>query len=215
MAKGDDSTTTTTSSELPEYIKPYVDRFLPRAETVSTMPYQQYGGQRLAQFAPDTQAAFQQIRDTAGQAPTGITNAMVKNAPSCEEATAKLCEFMGASPVVAHNAAFDKRFLHSECQRIAITPTAPFLCSMLLAKRIYPTASSYKLSALLEYAKVTGTGDFHRALYDSEMTAKLWLAMLAELNLCYGLTNLTVAQAAKLAKTAKTAVPALLKSWAA
>lgn len=146
---------------------------------------------------------------------TGITNAMVKNAPSCEEATAKLCEFMGASPVVAHNAAFDKRFLHSECQRIAITPTAPFLCSMLLAKRIYPTASSYKLSALLEYAKVTGTGDFHRALYDSEMTAKLWLAMLAELNLCYGLTNLTVAQAAKLAKTAKTAVPALLKSWAA
>ena len=76
MAKGDDSTTTTTTSELPGYIKPYVDRFLPRAETVSTMPYQQYGGQRLAQFAPDTQTAFQQIRDTAGQAPTGITNAM-------------------------------------------------------------------------------------------------------------------------------------------
>jgi hypothetical protein len=76
MAKGDDSTTTTTTSDLPEYIKPYVDRFLPRAETASTLPYQQYGGQRLAQFSPDTQAAFTQMRNTAGQAPTGITNAM-------------------------------------------------------------------------------------------------------------------------------------------
>lgn len=76
MSKGSDSTTTTTSSDLPEYIKPYVERFLPRAETVSTMPYQPYGGQRLADFSPDTQAAFQQVRDVAGQAPTGITNAM-------------------------------------------------------------------------------------------------------------------------------------------
>lgn len=76
MSKGSDSTTTTTTSELPEYIKPYVERFLPRAETVSTLPYQPYGGQRLAQFSPDTQAAFQQVRDVAGAPATGITNAM-------------------------------------------------------------------------------------------------------------------------------------------
>lgn len=76
MSKGSDSTTTTTSSDLPEYIKPYVDRFLPRAETVSTMQYQPYNGQRLANFSTDTNNAFQMVRDTAGQAPTGITNAM-------------------------------------------------------------------------------------------------------------------------------------------
>jgi DNA polymerase-3 subunit epsilon len=146
---------------------------------------------------------------------TGITNAMIKNAPSCEEATAQLCAFLGNSPVLAHNAAFDKRFLTSECQHIGVTPTEHFLCSMLLAKRIYPTAGSYKLSALLEHAKIQSTGSFHRALYDSEMTAKLWLAMLAELNLSHGLAHFTVAQAAKLSKTARSAVPVLLKNWAA
>ena len=75
MGKGNDSTTTTTSGDLPDYIKPYVERFLPRAETVSTMPYQTYGSQRLAQFSPDTQNAFQMIRNTAGTPATGITQA--------------------------------------------------------------------------------------------------------------------------------------------
>ena len=72
MGKGNDSTTTQTTGDLPDYLKPYVERFLPRAETVSTMPYQQYGGQRLAQFSPDTQNAFQMIRDTAGRPSSGI-----------------------------------------------------------------------------------------------------------------------------------------------
>lgn len=75
MSKGSDTSTTTSTSSLPDYISPYVNRFLPRAETVSTMPYQQYGGQRLADFSQDTQNAFQQIRDTAAMDPTGMQNA--------------------------------------------------------------------------------------------------------------------------------------------
>lgn len=75
MSKAPDTTTTTQQSQLPEYISPYVNRFLPRAETVSTMPYQTYGGQRLAQFSPDTQAAFGMVREAAGMDPTGIMGA--------------------------------------------------------------------------------------------------------------------------------------------
>lgn len=75
MSKAPDTSTQTTTSELPSYISPYINRFLPRAETVSTMPYQTYGGQRLANFSPDTQSAFGMIRDMAGQQPTGIMNA--------------------------------------------------------------------------------------------------------------------------------------------
>lgn len=70
-----DTTTQTTTSQLPDYISPYINRFLPRAETVSTMPYQTYGGQRLAQFSPDTQQAFGMVRNMASQQPTGITQA--------------------------------------------------------------------------------------------------------------------------------------------
>ena len=75
MSKAPDTTTTTATSQLPDYISPYVNRFLPRAEAVSTMPYQTYGGQRLAEFSPDTQNAFGMIRNAAGQDPTGIMGA--------------------------------------------------------------------------------------------------------------------------------------------
>lgn len=75
MSKAPDTTTTTTQSQLPEYISPYVNRFLTRAETVSTQPYQTYGGQRLADFSPDTQQAFGMTRQAAGLDPTGIMNA--------------------------------------------------------------------------------------------------------------------------------------------
>jgi len=75
MSKGSDSTTTTNSAQLPDYIKPYVERFLPKAEAVSTQPYQQYGGQRLADFSQDTQNAFNMVRQNAANPLTGLTQA--------------------------------------------------------------------------------------------------------------------------------------------
>jgi hypothetical protein len=75
MSKAPDKTTTTSQASLPDYISPYVNRFLPRAETVSTMPYQTYGGQRLAEFSQDTQDAFGKAREAAGMDPTGIMGA--------------------------------------------------------------------------------------------------------------------------------------------
>ena len=75
MSKGADTSTTTNAAQLPDYIKPYVERFLPKAEAVSNQPYQQYGGQRLADFSQDTQDAFQMVRDNAKDPLTGLTNA--------------------------------------------------------------------------------------------------------------------------------------------
>jgi hypothetical protein len=55
MSKGStNQTTQTQSSELPSYLSPYVNRFLPKAEAISNQPYTQYQGQRLANFSPDT-----------------------------------------------------------------------------------------------------------------------------------------------------------------
>lgn len=75
MSKGADTTTTTASAELPSYISPYVNRFLPRAEAISTQPYQPYGAQRLANFSPDTQQAFNMVRQQAADPLTGLTQA--------------------------------------------------------------------------------------------------------------------------------------------
>jgi len=49
---------------------------------------------------------------------TGITNAMLANAPSTSEAMGKFAKFMAGHHLVAHNASFDRRFLDAELQRI-------------------------------------------------------------------------------------------------
>jgi len=72
---------TTYTSNLPEYARPYFERMMGRAEEESNQPYVSYGGERLAEFAPDTQAGFGITRDVAQRglpelgAATGILGA--------------------------------------------------------------------------------------------------------------------------------------------
>ncbi len=51
--------TTQTTTTIPEYARPYVERMLGKAEAFSETPYQAYGGQRIADFSPMQQQAFQ------------------------------------------------------------------------------------------------------------------------------------------------------------
>lgn len=48
-----------TQTSIPEYAKPYVERMLGKAEAFSETPYQAYGGERIANFSPMQQQAFQ------------------------------------------------------------------------------------------------------------------------------------------------------------
>jgi len=54
---------------------------------------------------------------------TGISNKMVSKAPLCEVVMEQFADFIGDHPLVAHNASFDKRFLESELNYIAISGT--------------------------------------------------------------------------------------------
>ena len=51
--------TVQTQTSIPEYAKPYVERMLGKAEAASNAPYQAYGQQRVAEFSPLQQQAFQ------------------------------------------------------------------------------------------------------------------------------------------------------------
>jgi hypothetical protein len=53
------SSTTQTTTTIPEYARPYVERMLGKAEATTEAPYQAYGGQRVADFNPLQQQAFQ------------------------------------------------------------------------------------------------------------------------------------------------------------
>lgn len=81
MGKGGDQTTTSSTSDYNSTIKPYATDLLSKAQSVSSQPYTQYQGQRLADFSPDTQTAFGDIRTQAqngggtGAVDQGITAA--------------------------------------------------------------------------------------------------------------------------------------------
>ena len=144
---------------------------------------------------------------------TGISNAMLQQAPPCAEVMADFADFIGDSNLLAHNASFDKRFLDAELGHIKRRYAGEFSCSLLLSRRLYPAAPNHQLATLLKYANIAADGNFHRALYDSEMTAKLWLALLQTISERCGLSPVPFALVKKLAKVPKKSVPEFLAQW--
>lgn len=115
------------------------------------------------------------------EALTGISNAMLREAPPASDVMRAVADFVGDSPLVAHNAAFDARFWDAELARITRKRQQEFACSLLLARRLLPQAPSHKLGALIEFPRLPVAGRYHRALADAEMAASLLLRLEAEL----------------------------------
>ncbi len=146
------------------------------------------------------------------EALTGITNEMVKRAPWAEDVMSEVSEFVGDIPLVAHNAAFDRKFWDAELARINKNRTQEFACSMLLSRRIFPKAPSHKLGVLVEFAGLPITGQFHRALADAEMTASLLTRLEAELISRHNVKNVTHEILRVIQQTPKNKLVDLLKS---
>ena len=108
---------------------------------------------------------------------TGISNAMVAEAPLAEEVMRDAARFVGHAPLVAHNASFDSKFWASELHHAGLDAPHPFACTVLLSRRLYPHAPSHKLGNLTAHLGLPATGRAHRALADAEMAANLLARM--------------------------------------
>ncbi len=144
---------------------------------------------------------------------TGITNGMLKDAPPCKEVMHEFADFINGYNLVAHNASFDKRFLDAELGKISRSYSGQFACSMLMSRRIYQNAPNHKLGTLVKYANIPSDGAYHRALYDSEMTTKLWLAMLDNISEQVEIESIPFTLTQKLTKTPKQDVRKFLQEW--
>lgn len=122
---------------------------------------------------------------------TGISNAMVRSAPTVKAVMRQVAEFVGALPLVAHNAAFDRKFWDSELQTLNIKRQQEFICSLLLARRVYPDAPNHRLGDLARHLGLPGAKRYHRALADAEVTAHLMLDIKSELMRCYRLQRIS------------------------
>ncbi|MCK5480519.1 MAG: 3'-5' exonuclease [Gammaproteobacteria bacterium] len=144
---------------------------------------------------------------------TGITNAMLRGAPSCKAVMTEFREFIGDFDMVAHNASFDRRFLDAELQRIRRHYTGEFACSMLVSRRVYPDAPSHKLGTLVEYKCLPTSGTFHRALADAEMTAHLWLRMLDDIADRHCIEDIPLSLMQELSRVPKASATGYLQRW--
>lgn len=104
---------------------------------------------------------------------TGISSAMLREAPPASEVMSAVADFVGTRPLVAHNASFDQKFWDAELARIQRSRQQSFACTMLLARRLLPEAPNHKLGTLTRWAGLPATGRAHRALADAEMAAHL------------------------------------------
>ncbi|KKE98647.1 hypothetical protein WN67_28110 [Mycolicibacterium obuense] len=103
---------------------------------------------------------------------TGITTAMVYDAPRIEEVLPAFLEFARGAVLVAHNAGFDIGFLRAAAERNHIAwPKPPVLCTVRLARRVLTRdeAPSVRLSALAQLFGAATTPN-HRALADARAT---------------------------------------------
>ncbi|AZD63169.1 MULTISPECIES: PolC-type DNA polymerase III [Pseudomonas] len=122
---------------------------------------------------------------------TGISNAMLRSAPPAEQVMNEVNEFVGTTPLLAHNAAFDQKFWDYELGRIKRTRLQNFACSLLLARRLMPAAPNHKLGTLTTFACLPHTGQAHRAMADAEMAANLTAHLALELRQKHGLRELS------------------------
>ena len=144
---------------------------------------------------------------------TGISNEMLVDADCCESVMDRFADFIGNDNLIAHNASFDKRFLDAELARINRSYSGDFSCSLLLSRRIFQDAHSHKLGELVRFSNIESSGGFHRALYDSEMTAKVWMKMLENIGERYGLFDIPFELIQKLTKTPKKGIDKVLSGY--
>jgi len=140
---------------------------------------------------------------------TGISNAMLRAAPPAGEVMAAFADFIAGHHLVAHNAAFDRRFLDAELAPLGLDYRGEFACSMLAARRLFPAAPNHRLGSLVAYRGLAHDGVFHRALADAEMTARLWLDLLAEIERRHGLAPVPFRLMQQLGRTPRHAVDRL------
>ncbi|HRB28869.1 MAG TPA: exonuclease domain-containing protein [Nitrosomonas sp.] len=111
---------------------------------------------------------------------TGITQSMVKNAPTFFEVPNILLDWVDDAVLCAHNVRFDYGFLKNEFKRIGITFQKKLLCTVKLSRKLYPQHKGHGLDAIIERFKLV-CENRHRAMGDTEMMAAFIAAAFNEL----------------------------------
>lgn len=111
---------------------------------------------------------------------TGITDDMVKDAPSEKEAVQAFLDFAAGRMLIAHNASFDTSFIRRVANQHGITFENPYLDTVSLSRYLNTGLKRHKLDILAEYFNL---GEFahHRATDDTKMLSAIFACMAEKL----------------------------------
>lgn len=112
---------------------------------------------------------------------THINDDMLKDAPEIKEVLTEFKEWVGDAIFVAHNASFDMGFIDTGYERLGFGPSENGVIDTLELSRTINT--SYGKHGLNFLAKKYGVEltQHHRAIYDTEATAYIFIKMLGQL----------------------------------
>jgi DNA polymerase-3 subunit epsilon len=147
---------------------------------------------------------------------TGISQDMVDNAPPVSSVVPELLDFIGGDTLSAHNASFDEKFLKAESERLGRScGHAALVCSLKLARRIFPGLSSYKLGQLSGQLGIRFGSAAHRAEADAEVAAEVLIHIGRHLGASYALDKVDPSLLVSVNKLAAAKVSTFLSKYAA
>ena len=97
---------------------------------------------------------------------TGITDEMLRDAPSLKEALTAFLEFVDGRPLAAHNAEFDIGFIRAGCRQVGLEFHPTYVDSLILAQNLLPDLNKHKLDIVAERLDLPAF-NHHRASDDA------------------------------------------------
>jgi DNA polymerase-3 subunit epsilon len=109
----------------------------------------------------------------------GISQQMLTDKPTPEDVWPGFVEFVGDSPLVAHNAPFDRAFVQHELCLLGLPTANNWHCTLMHARRKLPRLSNHRLETVYShlFGGLPKDVQRHRALDDARMAARVWMEL--------------------------------------
>ena len=120
---------------------------------------------------------------------TGITDAMLADAPSLKEALTAFLDFVGDRPLAAHNAEFDIGFIRAGCKKVGLPFDPTYVDSLILAQNLLPELNKFKLDIVAEHLDLPAF-NHHRASDDAGMVAYMLIPFFQRMEQELGISRL-------------------------
>ena len=120
---------------------------------------------------------------------TGITDAMLADAPSLKEALTAFLQFVNGRVLVAHNAEFDISFIRAGCRKVGLEFEPTYIDSLILAQNLLPELHKYKLDIVAEHLDLPAF-NHHRASDDAGMVGYMLVPFFEKMRRELGISRL-------------------------